>query len=103
MPVDLNSDMGESYGVYSIGADDEILRWVTSANVACGWVPRPGYPSEGWVTPPCSWAFLSSLGGSGFFSNMLVAGPGAREWRGKKQLEPQENSWYSLSPSEGPQ
>ena len=37
MPVDLNSDMGESYGVYSIGADDEILRWVTSANVACGW------------------------------------------------------------------
>ena len=36
MPVDLNSDMGESYGVYAIGADDEILRWVTSANVACG-------------------------------------------------------------------
>jgi UPF0271 protein len=37
MPVDLNSDMGESYGVYSLGADEEILRWVTSANVACGW------------------------------------------------------------------
>jgi len=26
------------------------------------WVPRPGYPSEGWVTPPCIWTFLSSLG-----------------------------------------
>jgi len=37
MVIDLNSDMGESYGVYTIGADDEILRWVTSANVACGW------------------------------------------------------------------
>ena len=37
MQIDLNSDMGESYGVYSIGADEEILRWVTSANVACGW------------------------------------------------------------------
>jgi 5-oxoprolinase (ATP-hydrolysing) subunit A len=37
MPVDLNSDMGESYGVYSLGADAEILRWITSANVACGW------------------------------------------------------------------
>jgi 5-oxoprolinase (ATP-hydrolysing) subunit A len=37
MPIDLNSDMGESYGIYAIGADDEILRWVTSANVACGW------------------------------------------------------------------
>jgi hypothetical protein len=21
-----------------------------------------GYPSEGWVTPPCIWTFLSSLG-----------------------------------------
>lgn len=37
MHIDLNSDMGESYGAYTIGADDEVLRWVTSANVACGW------------------------------------------------------------------
>ena len=37
MMIDLNSDMGESYGAYTIGADDEVLRWVTSANVACGW------------------------------------------------------------------
>lgn len=37
MLIDLNSDMGESYGAYTIGADEEILRWVTSANVACGW------------------------------------------------------------------
>ncbi|HSD49963.1 MAG TPA: 5-oxoprolinase subunit PxpA, partial [Candidatus Methylomirabilis sp.] len=35
--IDLNSDMGESYGAYTMGADDEVLRWVTSANVACGW------------------------------------------------------------------
>jgi len=37
MRTDLNSDVGESFGAYSIGADEEILRWVTSANVACGW------------------------------------------------------------------
>jgi UPF0271 protein len=37
MIIDLNSDMGESYGAYTMGADDEILCWVTSANVACGW------------------------------------------------------------------
>ena len=36
MQIDLNSDMGESYGAYTIGEDEEILRWVTSANVACG-------------------------------------------------------------------
>ena len=37
MQIDLNSDMGESFGAYVIGADEEILEWVTSANVACGW------------------------------------------------------------------
>jgi len=43
MMIDLNSDMGESFRAYTIGADEEILRWVTSANVACGWhggIPR---------------------------------------------------------------
>lgn len=35
--IDLNSDMGESFGAYSIGNDDEIIKYVTSANVACGW------------------------------------------------------------------
>lgn len=35
--IDLNSDMGESFGAYTIGNDDEIIKHVTSANVACGW------------------------------------------------------------------
>jgi 5-oxoprolinase (ATP-hydrolysing) subunit A len=34
--VDLNSDMGESFGVYKLGDDAAMLRIVTSANVACG-------------------------------------------------------------------
>jgi UPF0271 protein len=34
--IDLNSDVGESYGAYRIGADAEVLPHVTSANVACG-------------------------------------------------------------------
>jgi 5-oxoprolinase (ATP-hydrolysing) subunit A len=34
--VDLNCDMGESFGAYRIGADDEVLPYITSANVACG-------------------------------------------------------------------
>lgn len=37
MRIDLNCDMGESFGIYRIGADDEkLLALVTSANVACG-------------------------------------------------------------------
>ena len=34
--VDLNSDMGESFGVYKLGNDEEMLTIVSSANVACG-------------------------------------------------------------------
>ncbi|TVY09225.1 LamB/YcsF family protein [Paenibacillus cremeus] len=34
--VDLNCDMGESFGAYSLGRDAEILAHVTSANIACG-------------------------------------------------------------------
>lgn len=35
--VDLNCDMGESYGAYSIGNDKELLSSITSANIACGY------------------------------------------------------------------
>lgn len=34
--VDLNCDTGESFGAYRLGDDAELLRLVTSANVACG-------------------------------------------------------------------
>lgn len=34
--VDLNSDLGESFGAYTIGMDKDILPFVTSANIACG-------------------------------------------------------------------
>ncbi|MEO8450072.1 MAG: 5-oxoprolinase subunit PxpA [Gemmatimonadota bacterium] len=34
--VDLNADLGESFGRYRLGNDDELLQVVSSANVACG-------------------------------------------------------------------
>lgn len=34
--VDLNADLGEGFGVWSLGDDDAMLDIVTSANVACG-------------------------------------------------------------------
>jgi UPF0271 protein len=34
--IDLNSDLGESYGTWRLGDDDAMLDIVTSANVACG-------------------------------------------------------------------
>ncbi len=35
--IDLNSDIGESFGNYMLGMDEEVLKYVTSANIACGW------------------------------------------------------------------
>jgi len=37
MTIDLNCDMGESFGAYTMGADVEVMRSITSANVACGY------------------------------------------------------------------
>ena len=34
--VDLNSDLGESFGQYKIGEDEEMMKIISSANVACG-------------------------------------------------------------------
>ena len=34
--VDLNSDLGESFGAWKMGSDADVLTFVSSANVACG-------------------------------------------------------------------
>ena len=39
MQIDLNSDLGEHYGAWRMGDDDAMLAIVTSANVACGFMP----------------------------------------------------------------
>jgi UPF0271 protein len=36
MQIDLNCDVGEGFGAYTLGNDAEILQHVTSANIACG-------------------------------------------------------------------
>jgi UPF0271 protein len=36
MKIDLNCDMGESFGRYVIGNDEAMMPYITSANIACG-------------------------------------------------------------------
>ena len=36
MYIDLNADLGESFGNYKIGNDEAIIPLITSANIACG-------------------------------------------------------------------
>ena len=35
--IDFNSDMGESFGAWKMGLDEEVMKHVTSSNVACGY------------------------------------------------------------------
>jgi len=41
--VDVNCDMGEGFGIYSLGQDRKLLRFVSSVNIACGF--HAGDPS----------------------------------------------------------
>ncbi len=34
--IDLNSDLGEGFGKYKLGNDEEMMKYITSANIACG-------------------------------------------------------------------
>ena len=34
--IDFNSDVGESFGQYKLGLDEDIVQYVSSANIACG-------------------------------------------------------------------
>ncbi|TPP04616.1 LamB/YcsF family protein [Rhizobium glycinendophyticum] len=46
--IDLNSDLGESYGAWAMGDDEAMLSIVSSANVACGF--HAGDPLGIWKT-----------------------------------------------------
>ena len=35
--IDFNCDMGESFGAWKMGLDEEVIKHVTSSNVACGY------------------------------------------------------------------
>jgi UPF0271 protein len=37
MKIDMNCDMGESFGAYKLGLDEEVIKYITSANIACGY------------------------------------------------------------------
>ena len=37
MKVDLNADVGESFGRYTLGMDDHLIPLLSSANIACGY------------------------------------------------------------------
>lgn len=72
--IDLNSDVGESFGTYVLGDDAAILRSVTSANIACGF--HGGDPSV--MTHTCRLAAAAGVAVGAHVSYRDLAGFGRR-------------------------
>jgi len=72
--VDLNSDVGEGFGAWAGGPDDELLAIVTSANVACGF--HAGDPSI--MRRTCATAVAGSVAIGAQVSYPDLAGFGRR-------------------------
>ena len=54
--IDINCDMGESFGHYRLGMDEQIINDITSANIACGWHagdPGPIKKKASFPNRPC--------------------------------------------------
>ena len=79
--IDLNGDLGESFGPYTIGDDEAMLRHITSANVACGF--HGGDPSVMRRTVGLALAGGVAIGAHPGFADL--AGFGRREIRMREQ------------------
>ncbi len=56
--IDFNCDMGESFGMHKLGYDEEVIKYITSANIACGF--HAGDP--GWMRKTVDMAEEHSVG-----------------------------------------
>ena len=80
--IDLNSDLGESFGAWTMGADEALMASITSANVACGF--HAGDPSVMRRTIALAKAHGVAVGAHPGFADLV--GFGRREM----QLSPAE-------------
>ncbi len=70
--VDLNCDLGESFGAYTIGLDDQVIPHVTSANIACG--AHAGDPSVMRNTVRCAHAAGVAIGAHPGYPDLMGFG-----------------------------
>jgi len=72
MQIDLNCDMGEGFGVYSIGSDEQVMPFVTSANIACGF--HASDPATIWKTVKLAKANGVSVGAHPSYPDLVGFG-----------------------------
>jgi UPF0271 protein len=74
-PIDLNADLGESFGAWRLGDDEALLSIVTSANIACGF--HAGDPLT--IRRACAGAVARGVSIGAQVSYRDLAGFGRRE------------------------
>jgi 5-oxoprolinase (ATP-hydrolysing) subunit A len=92
MQVDLNCDMGEGFGPWTMGDDEAMLDIVTSANVACGW--HAGDPNIMVRTAELAKARGVAIGAHPGFGDLW--GFGRRQIRGDSMSEIERMTAYQI-------
>ena len=95
--IDLNCDMGESFGAWTMGSDAEMLKIVTSANVACGF--HGGDPLVMFET--VSRAKENRVGIGAHPSFFDVWGFGRRQIQGEKPEDIEKTVVYQIGALQG--
>lgn len=72
MKIDLNCDMGESFGVYKLGEDEAAMPLVTSINVACGF--HASDPTNIWNTIKLAKKYGVAVGAHPAFPDLVGFG-----------------------------
>ena len=90
--VDLNSDLGESFGAYTIGLDNEVIAHVSSVNVACGY--HAGDPLVMEKTVALAKEFGTAVGAHPGFPDLVGFG------RRKMAVTPDEAKAFVRYPSQ---
>lgn len=70
--IDLNCDMGEGFGVYTLGYDEDAMPYVTSINVACGF--HASDPSNMWKTVRLAKQYGVAVGAHPSFPDLVGFG-----------------------------
>jgi UPF0271 protein len=97
MKIDLNSDMGESFGAWHLGDDEAMLDIVSSANVACGF--HAGDPSVMFRTAETARRKGVALGAHPGFNDLH--GFGRRVIRGDSPAEIERMIAYQIGALQG--
>ena len=86
MKIDINCDIGEHFGIYKLGNDRDIMPYITSVNIACGF--HAGDPNVMYDTVKAALSFKLKIGAHPGFMD--------KEGFGRRNIAVSEHDVYCL-------